>query len=306
MSVKKETVCVVGCGYMGTQIALHCAAFGHDVFMVDVSKGVRRQARESQTQELDRRVQTGAIDAVGSQKIMERIHIVDDLSRAASQADLVIEAVTEDRELKRKVFADLDRICPPHSIIASNSSSIRISTIEDATTRLENVLNAHFYSPVWQRPIVELMRGTQTSDQTIGRMREFALGLELTPLIVQKESMGFVFNRVWRAIKKETLHLVDDGVATYEDVDRAWMIFFGTQIGPFGLMDMVGLDVVRNIELVYHGESGDESDLPPKLLLEKISRGELGRKTGRGFYQYPNPAYLETDWLKTKTGFTTT
>jgi 3-hydroxybutyryl-CoA dehydrogenase len=130
-------------------------------------------------------------------------------------------------------------------------------------------------------------------------MREFAIGLDLTPLIVQKESTGFIFNRVWRAIKKETLHLVDDGVATHEDVDRAWMIFFGTQIGPFGLMDMVGLDVVRDIELVYYGKSGDESDLPPKLLLEKISRGDLGRKTGKGLY--PNPAYLEIDWLKMKT-----
>jgi 3-hydroxybutyryl-CoA dehydrogenase len=306
VSTKKETVCVVGCGYMGTQIALHCAVFGHDVFMVDVSENVRRQAGESQTQELDRRVQIGEIDAAAKQEILARIHIVGDLSRAASQADLAIEAVPEDPELKRKIFADLDRICPPHSIIASNSSSIRIATIEGATARPENVLNAHFFPPVWQRPMVELMRGTRTSDQTIRRMREFAIGLELTPLIVQKESTGFLFNRVWRAIKKETLHLVNDGVATHEDVDRAWMIGLGTQIGPFGLMDMVGLDVVRDIELVYYGESGDESDLPPKLLLDKISRGDLGRKTGSGFYQYPNPAYLEAGWLKMKTDHTTT
>ena len=144
----------------------------------------------------------------------------------------------------------MDRACPPQAILATNSSSIRSSAIETATKRPERVLNAHFYAPVWQRPVVELMRGTRTNEDVIQRMRRFAASIGLAALVVQKESTGFLFNRVWRAIKKETLHLVDDGVASYEDVDRAWMIVFGTTIGPFGLMDMVGLDVVRDIELV--------------------------------------------------------
>jgi 3-hydroxybutyryl-CoA dehydrogenase len=109
---------------------------------------------------------------------------------------------------------------------------------------------------------------------------------------------GFIFNRVWRAIKKECLHLVDDGVATHEDVDRAWMIATGGRAGPFGMMDMVGLDVVRDIEMVYYRESGDELDAPPRLLLDKIERGELGIKTGKGFYTHPYPAYQAPGWLK--------
>ena len=109
---------------------------------------------------------------------------------------------------------------------------------------------------------------------------------------------GFVFNRVWRAVKRECLHLVAQGVASFEDVDRAWMIMTGGDVGPFGLMDMVGLDVVRDIERVYYGESGDPRDAPPQMLLDKIARGELGVKTGKGFYTYPHPAYEDPDWLK--------
>jgi 3-hydroxybutyryl-CoA dehydrogenase len=115
--------------------------------------------------------------------------------------------------------------------------------------------------------------------------------------MVLKESTGFIFNRVWRAIKKECLTVVDEGVATFEDVDRAWMSLNGTEIGPFGMMDRVGLDVVRDIELVYYGESGDPSDRPPRILLDMIDRGELGVKAGRGFYTYPDPDYRRPGWL---------
>jgi 3-hydroxybutyryl-CoA dehydrogenase len=134
------------------------------------------------------------------------------------------------------------------------------------------------------------------------RAKHFVRAIGLAPLIVRKESTGFLFNRVWRAIKKECLHLVDDGVASFEDVDRAWMVVMGTPAGPFALMDVVGLDVVRDIEMVYYRESGDELDAPPKLLLDKIARGELGVKTGKGFYSYPNPAYRAPGWLKGEAG----
>ncbi|MFO7599522.1 MAG: 3-hydroxyacyl-CoA dehydrogenase family protein, partial [Candidatus Desulfacyla sp.] len=181
---------------------------------------------------------------------------------------------------------------------ATNSSSICISALEDVTQRPEYMLNMHFYSPVWQRPMVELMGGTATTEETMARARHFVRTLDLTPLSVCKESMGFLFNRVWRAIKKECLHLVDDGVASFEDVDRAWIIAFKTPAGPFGFMDMVGLDVVRDIEMGYYRASGDASDAPPQILLDKIAKGELGLKTGKGFYSYPRPAFQEPGWLK--------
>ena len=146
--------------------------------------------------------------------------------------------------------------------------------------------------------MVDVQRGTQTSEATFEQGCAFVRSIGCTPLLVQRESSGFVFNRVWRAVKRECLHLVDDGVASYEDVDRAWMIFNGAPLGPFGLMDMIGLDVIRDIERVYYHESGDERDAPPRLLLEKIERGELGVKTGKGFYEYPHPAFEDPSWLE--------
>ena len=218
------------------------------------------------------------------------------MAASLGNVDLVIEAVPERLDLKRTIFEELDRVSPPRTILATNSSSIRISHIEDATGRPDRVLNAHFDPPVSQRPMVELMRGSATSDETVRRVGRFARSIGLTPLIAQKESTGFLFNRVWRAIKRETLHLVDDGVASVDDVDRAWMIFWGMPIGPFGMMDMIGLDVVLDIEHIYHAESGDPRDAPPRLLTDKIAAGELGAKAGRGFYRYPNPAYQDPAW----------
>jgi 3-hydroxybutyryl-CoA dehydrogenase len=247
---------------------------------------------------LDRRVETGQIALGEKWAILGRIRACTDLEEGAAQADLVIEAVPERVDVKRQVFGELDEMCPPHAILATNSSSIRVSLLEDATRRPERVLNLHFYATVWERPMVDVQRGTQTSDETFEQGRAFVRGIGCTPLLVQRESTGFVFNRVWRAVKRECLHLVDDGVASFEDVDRAWMIFNGAPIGPFGLMDMIGLDVIRDIEQVYYDESGDERDAPPRLLLAKIERGELGVKTGQGFYEYPNPAFEDPAWLK--------
>ena len=150
--------------------------------------------------------------------------------------------------------------------------------------------------------MVELMRGTATSDETMERARRFVRSIDMVPLIVHGQSTGFIFNRIWRAIKKECLRVVDSGVASHEDVDRAWMISAGMPIGPFGRMDVIGLDVVRDIELVYYDESGDPSDAPPRVLLEKIEQGELGVKTGVGFYTYPNPAYEDPSWLRGEDG----
>jgi 3-hydroxybutyryl-CoA dehydrogenase len=212
-----------------------------------------------------------------------------------------IETAPENLELKRKIFAQLDELCPAHTILATNSSSMPISSIESATKRVDKLLNTHFYPPIWVRPMVELMSGTATSLDTIEKVKQFAHSISLTPLIVKKESMGFIFNRVWRAIKRECLHLVDEGVASYDDVDRAWMICFNLPYGPFGLMDMVGLDVVRDIEMKYYEQSDDEKDAPPKLLLDKIEKGELGIKTNKGFYTYPNPAFQDPNWLKRET-----
>ncbi len=142
------------------------------------------------------------------------------------------------------------------------------------------------------------MRGTETSDETLSAVESFMKSIGILPVIVQKESTGFVFNRIWRAVKKESLKVVDQGIATVEDVDRTWMIQMEAPMGPMALMDLAGLDVVRDIEMVYFEESSDPSDAPPPLLNNKVKAGELGVKTGQGFYTYPNPSWQSPDFLK--------
>ncbi len=295
-----ESVCLCGAGYLGWQISLQCASQGIPVRLFDISEEALERASEHIRQELKGWTSEGKITPEDVEAILSRVSFHDDLAEAVEGVALVIEAVPERLDLKREVFAQLDDVCDDATILATNSSSIRISKIEDATGRLDKVLNTHFYNTPWKRSIVELMRGTGTSDETLERVREFMVSIGITPLMVLRESTGFIFNRVWRAIKRECLHLVDQGVASFQDVDRAWMTLYETPYGPFGMMDGVGLDVVRDIEMVYYEESGAERDVPPRLLLEMIERGELGVKTGKGFYTYPDPAYLKPGFLKGK------
>lgn len=281
-----ESLCVVGAGFMGRQIGRRALRHGYTVCLVDADEGALAAAREAFAAEPD------------AAAWQERLSLTRDLASGTAAADLVIEAIPEKLELKRALFAELDAICPPHTILASNSSSLRIQRIEDVVQRRDRVLNLHYFAPVDQRPVVEIMGGSETLPEVLEQVRQFARRCDLTPLMVRKESTGFIFNRVWRAIKKECLRVVDQGIATHEDIDRAWMICYGTPRGPFGQMDLIGLDVVRDIEMVYYEESGDPDDAPPQVLLDKIARGELGVKTGAGFYTYPHPAYEREGWLR--------
>ncbi len=295
-----ESVCLCGAGFLGWQISLQCASHGTPVRLFDISKEALEKAFEHIRHELEAWTSEGKITPEDITAILSRDSFHSEIAEAVEGVDLVNEAVPERLDLKREVFAQLDDVCDDATILATNSSSIRISKIEDATGRLDRVLNTHFYNTPWKRSIVELMRGKDTSDETIERVRQFMVSIGITPLMVLRESTGFIYNRVWRAIKRESLHLVDQGVASFQDVDRAWMTLYDTHYGPFGMMDRVGLDVVRDIEMVYYEESGAERDAPPEMLLDKIELGELGVKTGRGFYTYPDPAYLEPGFLKGK------
>lgn len=295
--VTSGLVCVVGSGFLGTQIGVTCARHGYAVNMYDISEEALASSSEAVENYVEEWVEDGDITAEKGQSVKLRISYHGSLVEAASDADVVIEAVVERLDVKRDVFSRLDEACRGDAFIATNSSSIRVSKIEDATSSPHRVLNMHFYGYPWRRRIVELMRGTSTSDEVMEKAREFCSNIGVYPLMVLRESTGFIFNRVWRAVKKECLRVVDQGVASFEDVDRAWISLYGTETGPFGMMDRVGLDVVRDIEMVYYTESGDPSDAPPAVLLRKIERGELGVKTGKGFYRYPDPSYKEPGWL---------
>lgn len=293
-----KRICVVGAGTMGHQIALQCATHNYDVHLVDVTKEVLGNAQEKIREILEERVNRGEISSDSMEKTLSKISYTTDLEKAAGDADFVIEAVYEDVEVKRQVFSQLNRICPSHTILATNSSSIRCSLIADATKRPEKVLNMHFLNPLWVRPLVEVMGSSSTSEESIETTVQLGQRIGLTPVTVNGEATGYVFNRLWRAIKKASLHLVDKGYASFEDVDRAFMIGIPAPFGPFMGMDTVGLDVILAIEEQWYRESGDESDKPPKILVEKVKKGELGVKTGKGFYQYPNPSFKRPGWLK--------
>ena len=290
-------VCVVGSGFLGTQIGVLSAKSGYKVSMQDVSSDALSGSEKAVEGYIQEWIAAGDISEPEGDDIKQRMSYTVELKEAVQGAGIVIEAVVERLDVKREVFKKLDELCDPGVVLATNSSSIKVSLIEGAMRHPERVLNMHFYGHPWRRRILELMRGTKTTDEAMEAAKTYSHSIGVRPLIVLKESTGFIFNRVWRAIKKESLTVADEGVASFEDVDRAWMSLYDTGMGPFGLMDRVGLDVVRDIELVYYGESGDPRDKPPRILLDKISRGELGVKTGKGFYTYPNPEYMVPGWL---------
>jgi len=300
MAESIHQVCVVGAGFMGAQIALHCAVHGRVVWLHDVDEDALARAEEQQRQLLMDQGAAGVVHEMETAATFGRLRRTTSLEEAASQADIVIEVVKEDLAVKREVFAVLDQICPPRTILTTNSSSLRISRIESATGRPGKVLNTHFVQPVWKHPFVELMGGTHTSTETMDAVKGFMESMGLLAVMVRKENTGFVFNCIWRAVKKESLRLLDQGVASLEDIDRTWMIQMESDVGPFAMMDRIGLDVVRDIEQVYYEESGDWRDAPPRVLNERIARGELGVKTGKGFYSYPGPEWSKPGFLKNR------
>jgi 3-hydroxybutyryl-CoA dehydrogenase len=222
---------------------------------------------------------------IRSKKSTGEIHLFNSLSKTVEKADLIIEAVPENLELKRNIFSEIDRNAPPHAILATNSSSIPVSRLEESVERKNKLLNIHFYQ-LPHYPMADIARGPQTDDETFTKGKKWLESIDITPLILKKECLGFVYNRVWRAIKKECLKIWAGGYADIEDVDKAWKIVTNMNVGPFGLMDVVGLDVVYDIEMMYYKESGDPKDKPPHELKDKIDKNELGQKTGKGFYNW--------------------
>lgn len=271
-----NTLSIVGSGFMGSAIGLRAATYGYNIRFYDVSSEVRDQVKIM-------------VDELRAQKeITVDITIHDQISEALVDADLIIEAIPEKMELKKEIFSKIDEMAPPHAIIGTNSSSIPVSKLEDSVSvkRKDKLLNLHFY-PLPTYPMADIQRSTQTSDSTLEIGKKFVESIEIVPLIVKKECFGFVFNRIWRAIKKDILKIWAMGNADFQDVDKGWKIFTENKpLEPFKLMDIIGLDVIYDVEMSYYKETGNPDDKPPQELLDKINKGELGVKTGKGFYDY--------------------
>ena len=291
-----ERVAIIGAGTMGWQIAARTARSGRVVALYDAMDGAVERALGKIRDELPTALtESGQVWDVPA--LLGRVRAAGSLAEAVADADLVIEAVREHLPTKREVFAEIDRLAP-HAILATNSSSLPSATLADTVTRPERLLNMHFFSPIWQREMLEVMSCGETDQAVIDTAMDFGRSLGLITAEVRGQSMGFIINRVWRAVKRESMRVVDEGHATPEDVDRLWMGFFGTPTGPFGVMDMVGLDVVSDIEASYVAVTLDPTDRVSPTLGVKVAAGELGEKTGQGFYAHPNPAFREPGFLR--------
>ncbi len=292
-----RNIAVVGLGTLGTQIAIQAAAYGHQVtgFDPDGSAFQRMQTKVREAMRMTRKGPTFPIEDWEQHAAKVEVH--QDLARALRDADLVIEVVPEDLSIKRAVFAELDRLAPREAILATNSSTMPVSRIESATTRPARCVNIHFYQPAVGMNMADVMGGTSTTPETLAAAREFVRSVQCVPLSVQKEILGFCFNSVWRAVKRQTLYMWANGFVDFRDQDRAWMVFTGMTYGPFFLMDLVGLDVILAVERIYFKDSGDPRDEPPAALAAMVGRGELGVKSGSGFYTYPDPECARDDFL---------
>jgi len=283
-----ETVCVVGAGTMGAQIALQCALQGLQVWLHDVRPDQLDRALATARRQLERRVHRGTLPAAAPAAVLARLHPTTTLAEAAAQADLVIEAVPEDLALKQQVFQELHRHCPPHTLLTSNSSSMPISQLVAALPleRQQRCANLHFFNPPLVLRLVEVVRGPHTTEETLQRLVAFVRRIDREPVVLTREIHGFIVNRLLWALLREAFWLVEQGYATPQDIDTAVRLGLNHPMGPFELCDFIGLDVIKSMAEQWHAATGDERDRPPRLLVELVEQGALGRKSGRGFYQY--------------------
>ena len=277
---------VVGAGSMGAQIAQQAALHGIDAVLHDQREDQLRKARVSNQGHIARRVEKGRLSEEKAREALERVRGTTDLREAAREADFVIEAVFEDLEVKRSIFHDLDEFAPAHAVLASNSSTIGISKIADATRRPDRCLNMHFFYPVLVMDLVEVVRGPQTSDETMERGMALAREMGRTPVRLKKEIDGFIVNRILHAATQEAYRLLDADVASFEDIDAAVEKGLNWPMGPFRLGDFSGLDVTYNARLHMYRSTGDERYRPSPQLEAKVKAGKLGRKSGEGWYRY--------------------
>ncbi len=275
---------VIGAGTMGTGIAHVSALSGFDVTLVDIEQNLLEHSLTSIKKGLKRQVDKGKISQDEMNAALVRIQTITEMKSLSSE-DIVIEAATENKEVKISIFSELDTFCPEKTILASNTSSISISLIASATNRPEKVIGMHFMNPVPIMKLVEIIRGKLTSDETTEKVKNLVEVLNKIP-VECNDSSGFVSNRILMPMINEAVCCLADGVATAEAIDKIMTLGMAHPMGPLTLADLIGLDICLAIMKVLHRDMGDNKYRPCPLLEEMVSAGNLGRKTGRGFYSY--------------------
>ena len=282
MEVKK--VLIVGSGLMGSGIAQVCAQAGIDVFLNDAAEEALTKAIKNIEWSVGKFIEKGKLTEE-KKTILSRITPIKDLAQG-KDVDLAIEAVFEQLELKQQIFEKLDQICGSHTLLASNTSAIPISELAAVTHRPDKVLGLHFFSPVPMMQAVEVIKGISTTDATARIGKAFAQKIGKEPIMVNRDVAGFVINRINFPSTIEAMELVEQGVATVEDIDKGLRLASGRKMGIFETGDMVGLDVTYGALMAMYKETGNPRWYPPLLLRRKVKAGHLGRKTGQGWYAY--------------------
>ncbi len=283
MAIKK--VFVVGAGLMGGGITQISATAGYQVTMRDIAQEPLDKAMKEIERSLGKFASKGKITEEQAKQAIKNITTTTEMS-AAADADLVVEAVFEKIELKQDVFKQLDEVCKPECILASNTSAISITSIASVTKHPENVVGTHFFSPVPMMQLCEVIRGLQTSDETVAAVLDFAKAIGKETVVVQKDVAGFIANRVGLAMSCVAIKLVEAGVATPEDIDKTMKLGFGHRMGPLETSDMTGIDILMNAMKAIYNETQDERYAPPEIMQRMVAAGLLGRKTGKGWYDY--------------------
>jgi len=282
--LKIERIAVIGCGAMGSGIAYVSALTGYTVRVVEQNEDLLENGLKRIREHVITGVNKGKLAPKQAEETMKKIKGTTRLSEAVENVDLAMEAVFEDMDVKKKLFAELDKTCPAQTILASNTSSLSISEMASATKRPDKVIGIHFFNPVPAMKLVEIVMGTNTSEETRGLAEAFAKSLGKETVTV-KDSPGFIVNRVLGPILNEVTYLLYEGKATAEDIDKAMMLGLNHPMGPLRLADYVGLDIGLATIETLHKAFGDKYK-PCPLLVEMVKSGNLGIKTGKGFYEY--------------------
>ncbi len=277
-------VAVLGCGLMGRGIAEVSAKSGYETWVREVSEELAAKGRASIEKSLGRAVEKGKLEASERDEALGRLHFTTSLSDL-KEADIVVEAVTEDIELKNAMFSELDGLCSEETIFASNTSSLTITDMAAATSRPDRFVGLHFFNPVPVMKLVEVVRTIATSDETFRRAYDFAASLGKEP-IEAKDTSGFVVNRLLVPYMLDAIRVLEQGLASAEDIDKAMTLGTGYPMGPFVLSDFVGIDTLYKISEIMFEEFREPRFAPPPLLKRMVSMGYYGRKSGRGFYEY--------------------
>lgn len=281
-----KQITVIGSGAMGSQIAMVCALAGYHVALQDINGESLEKEKQSLQGHMKRRVEKGRLSQDQVDQAFDRLRFLTSLEEAVKETDFVIEAIVEKLEAKRALFAEVDKLAPAHTILASNSSTMVSSALADSTNRPDKVCNMHFFNPALVMELVEVVKGPHTSEETAEVTFELTKRINKVPILLRKEISGFVANRILGKLMDEAIYLLENGIATAEEIDLACTKALNHPIGPFALIDLTGIDVHYYVRMQRYEETGEESAKPSKTVTEMFNRGELGRKTGKGFYSY--------------------